>query len=71
MTRSIIDNILKARAPRNALDGHVATMSLFGTLNWLYRWYDPKRGRAPSSIANQIAEQFLHGVLGAPETNDG
>lgn len=71
LTRSIIDNILETRAPQSTLDKHVATMSLFGTLNWLYRWYDPKRGRAPSSIANQIAEQFLNGVLGAPEATGG
>jgi len=41
----------------------MATMSLFGMLNWLYRWYDPKRGRSPTAVANQLATQFLNGVL--------
>jgi hypothetical protein len=63
--RSIVERVLDERAPDNALDRHVATMSLFGMLNWLYRWYDPKRDRCPSAIANQIAAQFLSGVLDA------
>ncbi len=65
LTRSIVDRILRAAAPDSSLDRGIAAMSLFGTLNWLYRWYDPKHGRSPSVLADQIATQFLHGVLGA------
>lgn len=64
--RSIIDRVFAQHAPSSSLDRHVATMSLFGTLNWLYRWYDPKRGRAPGAIAGQISGQFLHGILCSP-----
>jgi AcrR family transcriptional regulator len=64
LTRGIIDRVLDKQAPGAALDRHVLTMSLFGTLNWLYRWYDPKGGRPPASVANQIAAQFLFGALG-------
>lgn len=65
LTRSIIDDLLNSHAGYASLDRHVATMSLFGTLNWLYRWYDPKRGPSPTALANQIATQFLRGLLGA------
>ncbi|MGB2985467.1 MAG: TetR/AcrR family transcriptional regulator [Phycisphaerae bacterium] len=64
LTRSIVERVLEAHAPDNTLDRHVVSMSLFGTLNWLYRWYTPKRGRSPTTVANQITAQFLHGVLG-------
>ncbi len=67
LSRSIIERILDARSPDSAFDHHVVTMSLFGTLNWLYRWYDPKRDRSPTTIANQIATQFLDGIVGAPQ----
>lgn len=67
--RAVIDRLLSGHGIANTHDRHVATMSLFGTLNWLYRWYDPKNGRSPTAIANQIAEQFLHGMLGAPTTS--
>ena len=67
LTRAICDRILDTYAPENPLDRHVAVMSLFGVLNWLYRWYDPKRGRSPTAIANQIAGQFLHGLAQVPQ----
>ena len=63
LTRVIVDRILDTRAPDSNLDRHVATMSLFGMLNWLYRWYNPRRGRSPNGMANQLAAQFLGGVL--------
>ncbi len=63
LTRAIVDRILDEHAPQISLDRHAATMSLFGTLNWLYRWYDPRRDRSPTALAHQIAEQFLNGVL--------
>ena len=64
LVRTIVDRLLETHTPAGTLDGHVATMSLFGMLNWLYRWYDPKRDRAPSVVANQFTAQFLHGLLG-------
>lgn len=65
LVRDIIDRLFDKHAPQSRLDRHVATMCLFGMLNWLYRWYDPKRGRSPAVLANQIAAQFLTGVIGA------
>jgi len=65
-TRKIIDRLLDAYRVNGGIDRHVATMYLFGALNWLYRWYDPMRGRPPSSIAKQITAQFLHGIITMP-----
>lgn len=62
LTRSIIERLLDAHAPGASLNRHVLTMSLFGTLNWLYRWYDPSGSPSVVSVANQIASQFLHGI---------
>jgi len=65
LTRSIVDRILDSRPAAKGFDRYVATMSLFGTLNWLYRWYDPKDGRSPAAMARQISSQFLRGILGS------
>jgi AcrR family transcriptional regulator len=70
LTRAIVNRLFEAHAPNNKLDAHVATMSLFGMLNWLYRWYDPQQGGSPTSIANQIASQFLYGLLGESKGGD-
>lgn len=67
LTRGIVDRIFDTHASETTLNRHVATMSLFGMLNWLYRWYVPKRGCSPTTVANQITTQFLHGVLGDSE----
>jgi AcrR family transcriptional regulator len=64
LARAIVDRVCDAHAADSTVDRHVATMSLFGMLNWLYRWYDPKRGRSPATVASQIATQFAHGLLG-------
>ena len=57
-------NILAAneRVPASSLNAHVATMSLFGTLNWLYQWYDPREDRSPAGLAQLISDQFLNGL---------
>lgn len=65
LARSVVERLLARRNGSNgASDPRVATMSLFGTLNWLYRWYDPGHGPSPNAVANQIAGQFLQGVVG-------
>lgn len=66
LARSIIGRVLEeCRSEQGTtLDVRVATMSLFGTLNWLYRWYDPNQDRSPASLANQIFTQFISGVRG-------
>ena len=64
LARDIVERLMATSPNAASLDAHVATMSLFGMLNWLYRWYDPRRDGAPATIAGQFAGQFLDGVLG-------
>ena len=71
LTRSVIDRLIDSADNGATPDRYVATMSLFGMLNWLYRWYDPERDRSPSLVANQLASQFLHGMRGYAEGNGG
>lgn len=68
LTRAIVDQIVETRGVYEGLNIHVSIMALFGTLNWLYRWYDPKRGPAVNAVANQIADQFLNGLLHSRDT---
>ncbi len=64
LARSIIGRIIDEHVPDSSLDRRAATMCLFGTLNWLYRWYDPAGERSPTSLANQVFTQFIGGILG-------
>jgi AcrR family transcriptional regulator len=40
----------------------VAVLSMFGMMNWLYTWYNPKIDGDASAVARQIGELFLQGV---------
>jgi AcrR family transcriptional regulator len=64
LTREIIASIIELDPPDYPLDLHVATMSLFGTLNWLYRWWNPSHPTPPKVVATQITNQFLAGICG-------
>jgi TetR/AcrR family transcriptional regulator, cholesterol catabolism regulator len=67
LARGIIGRVIEDHAPDSGLDPRIATMSLFGSLNWLYRWYDPAGERSAASLANQIFAQVTRGLCGAAE----
>ncbi|HEX3611143.1 MAG TPA: TetR/AcrR family transcriptional regulator [Sporichthyaceae bacterium] len=46
---------------RADLPVEVASMGLFGMINWMYRWYRPTFGEPPQEIARSMAEIFLGG----------
>jgi len=39
-----------------------ATMGLFGMINWLHAWYNPRVDSNPSELAAEISDIFLQGV---------
>lgn len=57
----IITELLKSRRRRD-LDPRIATMSLFGMINWIYTWYKPATHGTPAQLAAQMTDIFLHGV---------
>lgn len=64
LARNIVNGVFERLNPQSTMDRHVATMLLFGMLNWLYRWYSPADGRSPAGLARLITELFLGGVRG-------
>jgi hypothetical protein len=39
--------------------------SLFGMMNWIYSWYDPRKSLKPNELSNLIFQVFTKGVDGA------
>lgn len=60
-TRSIVADLLR-RFGNDELDANLATLILFGMLNWIYMWYDPKRNKSVSELADQIYRLFVNGL---------
>ena len=47
-------------------DPRVAAYALFGMMNWIYTWYDPRGPVAPETLADHFAHLFLTGATGSP-----
>jgi TetR/AcrR family transcriptional regulator, cholesterol catabolism regulator len=47
----------------------LAVMSLFGMMNWIYTWYNPRVDADASSIAREMGDIFLRGVASGHKPN--
>ncbi len=57
----IFDDLRKAgRLAR--VNPRVAVLSLFGMMNWIYKWYNPKVDPKAEALAQTVASIFLDGV---------
>ena len=49
-------------ATRNGVGNRIAVLSLFGMMNWIYTWYNPRLDGDAQILARQMGDIFLHGV---------
>jgi TetR/AcrR family transcriptional regulator, cholesterol catabolism regulator len=52
------------REKRLEFSSRIAVLSLFGMMNWIYTWYNPRVDGAASQIAREMADIFLRGICG-------
>jgi AcrR family transcriptional regulator len=74
---------LQERQGGIAIDPRVATFSLFGMMNWIYTWYQPRRDLPLPQLMEQMLRIYFLGILeggkaqapwlaaNAATTNDG
>jgi AcrR family transcriptional regulator len=58
-------------AKQQRIKTRIAVMSLFGTMNWLYTWHNPKSDPDAETLAREISDLFLQGVLGSKASRSG
>ena len=46
------------------VDIRVATFSLFGMMNWIYNWYNPRKDVDVAGLSQNMTRLFLSGLLG-------
>ena len=71
--RICLDLVSKARASAVSSNGsshrngrgedRTAVVILFGMMNWLYTWYNPKIDGGADELTEQMTSIFLHGLL--------
>lgn len=44
-------------------DPKLAALALFGMINWVYTWYNPRKRRPINEVVEAMSEIFLHGYL--------
>jgi AcrR family transcriptional regulator len=48
----------------HSVDLRVATFSLFGMMNWIYNWYNPRKDVDVAGLSDNITRIFLSGLVG-------
>jgi hypothetical protein len=64
MLVQLIDE-LRASQPKRFADvnSRIAALALFGMLNWIYTWHNPRVDADATDMARQMSQIFLNGVL--------
>lgn len=62
VAREIFEELIRQRAT-SAANSRVAVLSLYGMMNWIYKWHNPKLDPGANELADTIATIFLGGVL--------
>jgi len=57
-------NLVEALKVAKKLDfnSRAAVMSLFGSINWLHTWYNPRADGPPRALAGEMSDIFLRGI---------
>lgn len=61
LCRDLLDTLKAAR--RLTFSSRLAVLSLFGMMNWIYTWHNPKADADAEELAGFMGELFLHGLL--------
>jgi AcrR family transcriptional regulator len=63
VTHNIVGELIE-RGGAKGVDSRLATLSLFGTLNWIFMWYEPGRDAGSEEMSHQLTRLYLHGLSG-------
>src|SRR5437899_2008887 len=63
VARKILREIEEQGRTKVRIDLTVATYALFGMMNWIYNWYDPRGKLSVDQLVDNITRLFLNGFL--------
>jgi AcrR family transcriptional regulator len=64
LAREIFESMMAEGGAAEGLNPRVAVLSLFGMMNWIYKWHNPRVDPNAAELAEMIVRIFLTGVLG-------
>ncbi|HLO00284.1 MAG TPA: TetR/AcrR family transcriptional regulator [Pyrinomonadaceae bacterium] len=69
LARRILKDIQQQQSVDSQIDLTVATYALFGMMNWIYNWYDPKGKLKVAELVDNVTRLFLHGFVAGLTTD--
>ena len=63
LARQILREVQQTQSNQPPIDLTVATYALFGMMNWIYNWYDPRGKLNVSDLASNVMRLFLNGFV--------
>jgi len=63
LARKILREIKGQSRLGPAIDLTIATYALFGMMNWIYNWYDPRGKLSVNQLTDNITRLFLNGFM--------
>ena len=64
LAQGIVQSVLQLHQPAKR-DARLATLQLFGSINWVYMWYNPKKDGGAREMSQSIVHLFLYGLIPA------
>ena len=59
----LVRDVINENIPgSDCIDANLAALFLFGSLNWMYMWYDRKINPDLEKLSNQLLKIFLEGI---------
>jgi TetR/AcrR family transcriptional regulator, cholesterol catabolism regulator len=62
----LLDDFKRVRGLQ--FSSRIAVLSLFGMMNWIYTWYNPRADANAKELSRQMADIFLRGICGHDKT---
>ncbi|MGH9930552.1 MAG: TetR/AcrR family transcriptional regulator C-terminal domain-containing protein, partial [Pyrinomonadaceae bacterium] len=70
LARKILEEIQQQQEGKSQVDLTVATYALFGLMNWIYIWYDPRGKLKVVELVDNVTRLFLHGFVAGLPTDE-
>lgn len=65
--RELLDRYKKENGLQ--FDSRTALLSLFGMMNWIYTWYNPRLDGGAEHLASEMTDMFFTGIAGPKRLN--
>ena len=70
LARRMLKEIQQQQEASSQIDLTAATYALFGMMNWIYNWYDPRGKLKVSELVDNVTRLFLHGFVAGLPTDE-